>query len=137
MTKGSNKVICPVTGNKITGFEHKWGISAKALAEHEGITPDAIHMRVRNFGNPFQRRKQITFWEKKYNKTIVELAHELGIHPITVAGRERRYGDVYHESPAYIGIWNKGRFTAPVNWQDQSCWKVASMSTFFNLEDLK
>ncbi len=125
-----------VNGRKITTFEHKWGISAKALAEHEGVTVDAIHMRTRNFGNPFQRRKTITYWEKKYGKTVVALAHELDIHPITVAGRERRYGDVYHESPAYIGIWNKSRFTAEVHWKDQSCWQVASMSTFFNLEDV-
>lgn len=136
MMKGSKKVTLP-NGEKITGFEHKWGISAIALAEHEGVSVPAIHMRTRNFGNPFQRRKQITYWENKYGKTIVALAEELGIHPITVAGRERRHGDVYHASEAYIGIWNKGRFTAEVPWQDRSCWQVASMSTFFKLEDIQ
>lgn len=81
---------------KRTDFKEKWGISCKELAELEGVTCEAIRMRVRNFGTPFQRRGKPTKFEIKYGKTLGELALELGIHPITLARREYLYGDVYY-----------------------------------------
>lgn len=80
-------------------FKEKWGISCNELAEQEGTTPEAIRMRVRNFGTPWQRRKKQTKFEIKYGKTLGELALELGIHPQTVARRDRLHGDAYYEGP--------------------------------------
>ena len=58
------KVWCDKQQKLITRFEHKWGISAPELAKIEGVTPDAIHMRVHRFGSPFIRRGKESFWEK-------------------------------------------------------------------------
>ncbi len=79
-------------------FKEKWGISCNELAQQEGTTPEAIRMRVRNFGTPFQRRKKPTKFEVKYGKTLGEIALELGLHPATVARRHNLYGDAYAES---------------------------------------
>ena len=120
----------------LTQFEHKWGIHAVKLAELEGVTPDAIHMRVRNYGNPFQRRAKPTVWEQKYGKTIVELAIEIGIHPISVASREREYGDVYREPESgTVGTWNKGRQHPGVTpWQENTKYSKPGQTTFFKLD---
>lgn len=83
---------------KRVDFKEKWGIACNELAEMEGVTPEAIRMRVRNFGTPFQRRGKPTKFEKKYGKTLGELALDLGIHPITVARREYLYGDIYYSN---------------------------------------
>ena len=133
MKKGEKKVTLE-DGSKITLFEHKWGISAIELAKLEGVTPDAIHMRVMRFGNPFQRRKQETFYEKKYGKTIMAIAKELGIHPITCAQRENKYGDVYHEPEAPIGKWNRGKQRAAKHWTEGRT--TRSLATYFKLEDI-
>ena len=79
-------------------FKEKWGYSCNDLAMMEGVTPEAIRMRVRNFGTPFQRRKKPTMFEVKYGKTIGEISLELGLHPVTIARRERMYGDAYYKS---------------------------------------
>lgn len=134
MKKGDKKVTT-ADGKKITLFEHKWGISAIELAKLESVTPDAIHMRVMRFGNPFQRRKQETFYEKKYGKTISAIAKELGLHPITCANRENKYGDVYHEPDAFIGKYQRGRQKAAKHWSESRTSR--SLATYFKLEDLK
>ncbi len=62
--------VCPDTGKKITKFEHKWGVTANDLAKLEMLTTtDAIHMRVRNFGSPFQRKPKPSTCEIMYGKT--------------------------------------------------------------------
>ena len=38
-----------------TPFEQKWGMHVKELAKQECVGPEAIYMRVRNYGTPFQR----------------------------------------------------------------------------------
>ena len=83
---------------KRTNFKEKWGISCNELAEREGVTPEAIRMRVINYGTPFQRRCKLTSFEKKYGKTLGEVALELGLHPMTVARRDRIYNDAYYDS---------------------------------------
>jgi len=83
---------------KRINFEKKWGIRCNELAEAEGVTPEAIRMRVKNFGSPWQRANKPSKFEKKYGKTIKELAQELGLHPVTVARREYLYGDVYYSN---------------------------------------
>ena len=134
MKKGEKKVTLE-DGSKITLFEHKWGISAIELAKLESVTPDAIHMRVMRFGNPFQRRNKETFYEKKYGKTVMAIAMELGLHPITVANRENKYGDVYHEPEAFIGKYQRGKQTAPKHWTESRT--TRSLATYFKLDDLK
>lgn len=79
-------------------FKQTWGYTCNQLAEMEGVTPEAIRMRVRNYGTPFQRRKKPTQFEEKYGKTLGQIALELGLHPATVARRDRIYGDAYAES---------------------------------------
>ena len=54
------KIIDPKTGRKITNFQSKWGIHVKEVANSEGTSPAAIHMRVMNFGTPWQRRARPT-----------------------------------------------------------------------------
>ncbi len=83
---------------KRVDFKEKWGVSCNELAEREGVTPEAIRMRVKNYGTPFQRRCKQTHFEKKYGKTLGEVALELGLHPMTVARRDRLFGDAYAES---------------------------------------
>jgi len=80
-------------------FEKKWGIRCNDIADAEGVTPEAIRMRVKNFGNPWQRAKNPSKFEKKYGKTILQIAEELGVHPVTIARRENIFGDVYHVTP--------------------------------------
>jgi hypothetical protein len=89
---------CPDTGRKVTRFEHKWGIKADVLAEQEMVTVDAIHMRVRNFGSPFQRKPKPGYSELMYNKTLFQLATEIGAHPTAIDQRIRLRGSAYLDS---------------------------------------
>lgn len=89
MKKGSTKHIGP------SPFELKWGIDLDTLAKQDGVTNEAIYMRINHFGTPFQRKKKPTTLEAKYHKTAVELCHELGVHPVTLGLREREFGTVY------------------------------------------
>lgn len=83
----------------MTPFEKEWGIARRDLAEQEMCTPDAISMRVRNFGNPWQRRAKPTHYEKKYARTLYEIAEERNLHPITVIGHEKRYNNIWYYNP--------------------------------------
>ena len=83
---------------KRVDFKEKWGIACNELAEMEGVTPEAIRMRVRNFGTPWQRRGKPTKWETKYGKTIAQLALERNLHPQTLARREYLHGDIDKET---------------------------------------
>lgn len=85
--------------NKRIDFEKKWGMRCNDIADAEETTPEAIRMRVKRFGNPWQRRAKETMFEEKYGKTLGQLALDMGIHPVTIARREKLYGDVYYETP--------------------------------------
>lgn len=80
MKVNNGKVICPVTGNKITRFELKYGCHVKDFAFAEQTTPAAIHMRVMKFGSPFQRRNRPTVCEilTGYSKRF--LSEHIGLH---------------------------------------------------------
>ena len=80
-----------------TPFELKWGERADAIAEREEVDTATIHMRILNYGNPYQRRAKPTKWERKYWKTAKELCYELNLHLQTVEQREKKYGTVYCE----------------------------------------
>lgn len=131
MRKGSTKITLE-DGSKITQFEHKWGIDAIKLAELEGVTPDAIHMRVQLYGTPFQRRNKVTLWEEKYGKTLGQIALEEGLHPITVANKHYRFGDVYAKTDQRFA---RGKHTK-VKWWLIPRYKRMIKSTYFTLEDI-
>lgn len=82
---------------KKTKFEERWGEPAYKLAERENVATTTIHMRVRNYGTPFQRKAKPSEWEAKYGKTIVEICKELHIHPVALNLREKTHGNVYCE----------------------------------------
>ena len=56
-----------------TDFELKWGEPAYKIAERENVSTTTIHMRVWNYGTPFQRKAKPSEWETKYGKTKVEI----------------------------------------------------------------
>ena len=94
-----------------TQFEKKWGYHCDEIADMEGVSPEAIRMRVIKFGTPWQRRAKLTKFEKKYGKTIGQIALDLNIHPQTVARRERIHGDAYYEPE--VGNVLRGKIVNP------------------------
>jgi hypothetical protein len=80
-----------------TVFELKWGEPAYEIAERENVATTTIHMRVHNYGTPFQRKAKPSEWESKYGKTKVEICKELYLHPNSLILRERTHGNVYCE----------------------------------------
>ena len=82
---------------KPSKFETKWGEPAYKIAERENVATTTIHMRIRNYGNPYQRKAKPSKWEDKYGKTIVEISKELYMHPVALNLREKTHGSVYCE----------------------------------------
>lgn len=80
---------------KTTPFLQKWGERAEDIAQRENVSEATIHMRVMNFGTPYQRRAKPTKWERKYWKTAKELCYEFNLHLQTLEQRETRHGTVY------------------------------------------
>lgn len=80
---------------KNTSFTRKWGISAWELAKQDDVNTATIHMRVHNFGSPFQRSQKPTICEELCGKTTVELSEELNLHPISIEQRVRKYANPY------------------------------------------
>ena len=102
-----------------TKFSEQWGITARELAEQEGVTIDAIHMRVHKFGTPFQRRSYPTIAEVMTGKTALQLAAELNLHPITIAERLRYFGDHTYDNPEHKrGKGTRGKTWAKVHWTE-------------------
>ncbi len=99
-----------------TAFYRKWGITAHELAAEEGVTPDAIHMRVLNYGNPFQRKKLPTLCELMTGKTAIELAQEINLTPITIYERIKKYGDPYYEADLPGPIAQRGLQRGEKHW---------------------
>jgi len=91
---------CNEHGNEIkkqksTKFSRKWGIHAIDLAEQENVSPDAIHMRIRLFGTPWQRRSEPTLCEEMTGFTLFQLAKILDLHPFTVGSRIDKYNNPF------------------------------------------
>lgn len=101
-----------------TSFFKKWGLLAHDLAKEEGVTTDAIHMRVLNYGTPFQRKKLPTMCEVMTGKTSIQIAHELNITPISVYERLRKVGDAYYETEHAAAAANRGKQTAEHHWTE-------------------
>jgi hypothetical protein len=99
---------------KKTPFSEKWGILSKDLAFEEGTTTAAIHMRVFNYGTPFQRKKAPTICEVMTGRTAIDLAHELNVTPCTISKRIQDYGDPFYVSNMTAA--NAGATRASVHW---------------------
>tara|TARA_R110000803_G_scaffold24966_5_gene59845 strand:- start:1709 stop:2185 length:477 start_codon:yes stop_codon:yes gene_type:complete len=78
-----------------TRFELKWGEPAYAIAQREDLTTASIHMRVRNYGTPYQRRCEENLCESLTGRTQQELSDELKIHPVSVQQRITKYNNPY------------------------------------------
>ncbi len=123
---GKHYLINP---HKETRFKDRWGISAYDLARVEGVTPDAINMRVMKYGTPFQRRAKLTLHEEKYGRTVGEIALEQGVHPNTIHMRERTFGTYKlpeDSNPRYD--------LRDDSWVNDPKYKRMLASTFFTLE---
>ena len=119
-----------------TEFEQQWGYHCDEIADMEGVTPEAIRMRVIKFGTPWQRRAKLTKFEKKYGKTIGQLALELNLHPQTVARRERLHGDVYYEIPIGAGLRHKIMNEDGYHWTvNPKCPKFRIETSFMDQHD--
>ena len=94
---GYNNFNKPIS--KITQFEKRWGETARDIAIRENVKIQTIHMRVRNYGTPYQRRAKPTLCETLYGKTQKEIALELGLHPMTIKKRLDEHKNAYYESP--------------------------------------
>ena len=80
-------------------FYSKWGIHATELAKQEGVHTATIHMRVQNYGTPFQRKAKPTRCEALHNKTDYELGMELNLHPQSIRRKVEKYNNAYYENP--------------------------------------
>ena len=100
--------------NGKTHFEYTWGIHSKELAKRDCVTPEALHMRVKLFGTPFQRLPQPSICELMYNKTNIELAREVGMHPTALLTRLNNSGSAYYESNY---MHNQGKHFRGVDWK--------------------
>ena len=103
MNKGQ-KVVW-VDGKRYTPFELEWGTSVEKLAQQEQTTPEAIRMRLKRFGTPFQRKAKPTKCEILHGKTVWQLASELGITHITVHKILKDNKDPYEN----VGHGNRGK----------------------------
>lgn len=84
-----------IDGKRFTPFEIEWGVSVEELAIQEQTTPEAIRMRLKRFGTPFQRRAKPSRCEIVHGKTVWQLAKELGVTHITVHKLVREGKDPY------------------------------------------
>lgn len=99
-----------------TKFVTKWGILPSELAEREGVSIDAIHMRVYKWGTPWRRKYKPTASEIQFGKTNVELGHECNLHPVSVQHNINKYGVPEHPNPSHMGSWNKGATHGEEHW---------------------
>ena len=99
-------------------FYSKWGIHATELAKQEGVHTATIHMRVQNYGTPFQRKAKPTLCEKLHNKTDYELGMELNIHPQSIRRKVKLYQDAYHENPRHEHPLRGKVISAKKDWRE-------------------
>ena len=81
--------------NKSKTFKDKWGEPAYKIAQRENVAVATIHMRVFNYGSPYQRAKKPSISEVLCGKTLYQLGEELNLHPITVQQRIRAHNNPY------------------------------------------
>ena len=108
----------PKNARTDTTFFKKWGILAKDLAQEEGTSSAAIHMRVMNYGTPFQRKKAPTMCEVMTGRTAIELGLELNVTPCTIFERLKNYGDAYYEPDWPTATAVRGTTRAEAHWSE-------------------
>lgn len=109
----------PKTIRTNTGFAQKWGMTAAELAREEGVSTATIHMRVMNFGTPFQRKNAPTVIEILTGKTAYELAIDQGVTPFSIAQRLRLYGDATYINEDCPGAAStRGTTKAEKHWTE-------------------
>ena len=104
---------------KNSRFFKKWGVYPHDLAEQEGVSIEAIHMRTMNYGTPFQRKNKPSKWEIMTGKTIVEICLQLNLHPVTVIGHYHKYGKLTAPCKTKRGQHMKGRYKT-IHWSKNS-----------------
>ena len=109
-------------------FISKWGMLAVTLAKEEGVHCATIHMRVKNYGTPFQRKGKPTKCEELYHKTEGELALAINIHPQSIRQRVRKHNNAYYVNPAKVGNPNAGAIYSDNDWRD---WPKVKNSVFW------
>ena len=99
----------PTLGQKFknTQFQKDWGIHRNDLAKQECVTPEAITMRVRAYGTPYQRRANPTRFEVKYGRTLYEIAEERDLHPQTIIHHEKENNNAFHVTKN----WHRNKHT--------------------------
>lgn len=110
---------------KPSKFEKTWGEPAYKIAQREDVTITNIHMRVRNYGSPYQRKAKPSLAEQIYGKTFYELGLEYDMHPVTIYQRLRKYGKVDCESEMSVPgrpMWSDGSWKADSRYKHQKCW---------------
>lgn len=116
-----------------TEFKKQWGYHCDDIAEMEGVTPEAIRMRVIKFGTPWQRRNKPTKFELKYGKTLGQMALELNLHPQTLARRERLHGDAYYEPKVGSGLRGRIMNERGEHWtENPKCHDIRIESTYMD-----
>jgi len=102
--------------NKSKTFESKWGEPAYKIAQREDVAVATIHMRVFNYGSPYQRTSKPSISEVLCGKTLYQLGKELNLHPISVQQRIRKHNNPYISEkgmdkpfPTHKYSKNKGR----------------------------
>ena len=85
------------------------------LAREENVSCATIHMRVKNYGTPFQRKAKPSICEQLHYKTEAEVALEIDIHPQSIKVRLKKYADAYHESSKTHG--NRGAVLGSTDWR--------------------
>ena len=111
---------------RTNGFYNKWGLKATELAKDEGVHCATIHMRVQNYGTPFQRKAKPTATEILHDKTTTEIAIELNLHPQSVRVRIRKYNDAYNEGCKQGP--NQGEVLGKGDWRQ---WQLTKSDKFW------
>ena len=106
---------------KNTTFERTYGVHRNDFAQSECVSPDAITMRLKNFGTPYQRRAKPTFWETHYGRTLYELAEEVLLHPQTLKLKHDTHGSVFVNT-------DHGKTKQPHQRSVQQRWREAVQS---------
>jgi len=66
--------------HKTSRFEETYGVHCGEFAAAEGVSPEAIRMRLKHFGTPFKRRAKPTTCEIITGHSTRYLSKVLGIH---------------------------------------------------------
>jgi len=99
--------------HKLTRFENEYGCRIDLFANAEGVTPEAVWMRLKHFGSPYQRRLNPTTYELKYARTCYEIAEEQGVHPLTIQTYERKHKNAFYEP-----LWKRTPTQPKQHWRE-------------------